>query len=177
METAIKLNLRLFDDVTNTTGSTGTGNELSHEMKTYYDKTLIDIAGSASGTRSFDQKRPIPKNGGKQSSLESTPPLSKALTPLTEGVTPEGTKLDVSIVTATVKQYGDYIRLSDMLLMTAIDNNLVEAMKLLGDQAGATLDTVTREVLNGGTNVQVRRGTDRIESHFNPEHETDRQGG
>ena len=45
METAIKLNLRLFDDVINTTGSSGTGNELSHEMKTYYDSTLIDIAG------------------------------------------------------------------------------------------------------------------------------------
>ena len=114
-------------------------------MKTYYDKTLIDIAGPRPVHDQFGQKRPIPKTAVKQSSLESTPPLSKALTPLTEGVTSEGNKLDVSIVTATVKQYGDYIRLSDMLLMTAIDNNLVEAMKLLGDQAGATLDTVTRE--------------------------------
>ena len=144
METAIKLNLRLFDDVTNTTGSTGTGNELSHEMKTYYDKTLIDIAGPRLVHDQFGQKRPIPKNGGKTIEFRKYTPLSKALTPLTEGVTPEGTKLDVSIVTATVKQYGDYIRLSDMLLMTAIDNNLVEAMKLLGDQAGATLDTVTK---------------------------------
>ena len=62
METAIKLNLRLFDDVTNTTGSTGTGNELSHEMKTYYDKTLIDIAGPRLVHDQFGQKRLIPKN-------------------------------------------------------------------------------------------------------------------
>ena len=27
-------------------------------------------------------------------------------------------------ITATVKQYGDYIELSDVLLLTAIDNNL-----------------------------------------------------
>lgn len=34
-----------------------------------------------------------------------------------------------------------------------IDNTIVEATRLLGDQAGRTLDTVTREVLAGGTNV------------------------
>ena len=158
METAIKLNLRLFDDVINTTGSSGTGNELSHEMKTYYDSTLIDIAGPHLVHDQFAQKRPIPKNGGKTIEFRKYTPLSKALTPLTEGVTPDGNKLDVSIVTSTVKQYGDYIRLSDMLLLTAIDNNLVESLKLLGDQAGATLDTVTREVLNGGTNVQYAEG-------------------
>lgn len=158
METAIKLNLRLFDDVINTTGSSGTGNELSHEMKTYYDSTLIDIAGPHLVHDQFAQKRPIPKNGGKTIEFRKYTPLSKALTPLTEGVTPDGNKLDVSIVTSTVKQYGDYIRLSDMLLLTAIDNNLVESLKILGNQAGATLDTVTREVLNGGTNVQYAEG-------------------
>ena len=52
-----------------------------------------------------------------------------------------------------VAQYGGYITLSDMLMLTAIDNNLVQATKLLGAQAGATLDTITREVLNGGTNA------------------------
>ena len=45
-----------------------------------------------------------------------------------------------------------------MLLLTAIDNNLVQATKLLGKQAGETLDTITREVLNGGTNVQYAEG-------------------
>lgn len=48
----------------------------------------------------------------------------------------------------------DYIELSDMLLMTAIDNNLVQATRLLGDQSGQTLDTVSREAMNGGSNVQ-----------------------
>ena len=45
-----------------------------------------------------------------------------------------------------------------MLLLTAIDNNLVQATKLLGNQAGATLDTITREVLCGGTNVVYSGG-------------------
>ena len=74
-------------------------------------------------------------------------------TPLQEGVTPDGQSLNMSTVEATVAQYGGYITLSDMLMLTAIDNNLVQATKLLGAQAGSTLDTITREVLNGGTNV------------------------
>jgi len=45
-----------------------------------------------------------------------------------------------------------------MLILTAIDNNLVQATKLLGSQSGRTLDTVTREVMNGGTNVQYAEG-------------------
>ena len=40
-----------------------------------------------------------------------------------------------------------------MLEMTAIDNVVVEALKLLGRQGGATLDTVVRNVLHTGTNV------------------------
>ena len=48
--------------------------------------------------------------------------------------------------------------MSDILLLTAIDNNLVQATRLLGSQAGRTLDTITREVLSGGTNVQYAEG-------------------
>ena len=64
----------------------------------------------------------------------------------------------MSVITSNVQQYGGYIELSDILLLTAIDNNLVQATKLLGSQAGRTLDTITREVLNGGTNVQYAEG-------------------
>ena len=80
------------------------------------------------------------------------------LTALTEGVTPDGQKLSMSTITATVAQYGGYVEMSDMLLLTAIDNNLVQATRQLASQAGRTLDTITREVLNGGTNVQYAEG-------------------
>lgn len=63
--------------------------------------------------------------------------------------------MSVTTVTAKVKQYGDWISLSDVLLLTAIDNNLTEAVVLLGDQSGRTLDTITREVINGGTKRTV----------------------
>jgi N4-gp56 family major capsid protein len=144
------MNLQLFADPNvQTTGSDG----LSAEMKTFYDMTLIDEAAPALVHDQFGQKRPIPKNGGKTIEFRKFAPLAKALTPLTEGVTPDGKSLEVTTITATVSQYGDYITMSDMLELTTIDNVIVEALKLLGRQGGATLDTVVRNILHSGTNV------------------------
>ena len=145
-----KYNLQLFADMnTNLTTSSG----LSDEMKTYYSDYLIDNAIPKLVHDQFGQKHPIPKNGGKTIEFRKYSPLPKLTTPISEGVTPDGQSLNMSTIEATVAQYGGYITLSDVLLLTAIDNNLVQATKLLGAQAGSTLDTITREVLNGGTNV------------------------
>lgn len=171
----LKIDLRLFDTPLNATNSAAEGNNLSAEMKTYYSDYLIDLAGPRLVHDQFGQKHPIPKNGGKTIEFRKYTPLTKALTPLTEGVTPDGNKLDVSTITATVDQYGDWIMLTDMLLLTAIDNNMVQATELLGDQAGRTLDTITREVINAGTNVQYASGqvssraTLTKEHKFNPD--------
>ena len=140
--------------IVNTTASDG----LSAEMRVFYSDYLIDNAQPKLVHDQFGQKHPIPKNGGKTIQFRRYSPLPKALTPLVEGITPDGQKLNVSTVEATVRQYGRYIEMSDMLILTAIDNNIVQATKLLGNQAGSTLDTITREVLNGGTNVQYGQG-------------------
>ncbi|MBP3921377.1 MAG: N4-gp56 family major capsid protein [Ruminiclostridium sp.] len=126
---------------------------LSAEMKTFYENTLIDNAEPKLVHDRFGDKYPIPKNGGKTIEFRKYSPLQKATTPLVEGVTPAGNSLSVTNVTATVNQYGDYIKISDMLELTAIDNNVVQSTKLLGSQSGRTLDTITREILNAGTNV------------------------
>jgi len=151
MNTFLFMNIQLL--ATQTTLLNSTGNDLSPEMKTYYDMTLIDEAQAMLVHDQFGQKRNIPKNGGKTIEFRKFSALPKALTPLTEGVTPNGNSLDVTTITATVKQFGDYIVQSDLLELTAIDNTILEATKLLGRQAGLTLDTVVRNILNAGTNV------------------------
>ena len=150
--------LDLFDGKTNTTTQTGSGQDLSGEMKTYYSDYLIDLAEPELVHDQFGQKHPIPRNGGKTIEFRKYDSLPKMLTALTEGVTPDGQKLSMSTITATVAQYGGYVEMSDMLLLTAIDNNLVQATRQLASQAGRTLDTITREVLSGGTNVQYAEG-------------------
>lgn len=143
-----KLILNLFADTQVTTQPS-----LSAEMKTFYDMRLIDEASPMLVHEQFGQKRPIPQGSGKTIEFRKFSPLPKALTPLTEGVTPSGNSLEVTAVTATVEQFGDYIVQSDVLELTALDNTILESTKLLGKQAGLTMDTVVRDILNAGTNV------------------------
>ena len=153
-KTNIKMNLRLFDGNTNLTTSEG----LTAEMKIYYSDYLIDMAEPNLVHDQFGQKHPISEANGKKIEFRKYSPLPKLTVALEEGKTPNGQSLTMSTVTATVKQYGGYVELSDMLLLTAVDNNLVQATKLIGGQAGRTLDTITREELNAGTNVQYAEG-------------------
>ena len=154
------MGLQLFADNLNTNVTTDSG--LSVENKTFYDRALLESAKPNLVHSQFGQKRPIPKNGGKKIEFRRYGVLPKALTPLTEGVTPDGRKLSVSAIEAEVKQYGDYVALSDVLELTAIDNNVLEATKAIGNQAGLTLDTVTRNIIQAGTNVYYcpKIGTD-----------------
>ena len=151
MDYIYNLNLQLFAGQLNTNVTTDSG--LSVENKTYYDRTLIEEASPQLVHDQFGQKRPIPKNGGKKIEFRKYASLPKALTPLTEGVTPDGSKLSVTAIEAEIAQYGNYVTLSDVLDLTAIDNNVLEATKACGRQAGLTLDTITRNVLQSGTNV------------------------
>ena len=146
----LDMNLQLFAEPN--TQTTGT-ESLSPENKTFYDKHLIACAEPYLVHDQFAQERDIPKNGGKTIEFRKFSQLPKLLTPLVEGVTPDGQSLEVTYITATIAQYGGYVTLSDMLELTAIDPMVLETSKLISSQAGRTLDTVTREVLNGGTNV------------------------
>lgn len=127
------------------------GNDLSPEMKVFYSKHLIKTAQPELVYDRFAEQHPIPANHGKSIEFRKFSPLKKALTPLTEGVTPDGNKLDTSTVTAEVHQFGDFIRMSDVLDTTAIDNVGVQAGEVLGSQAGRTGDTITRDTVCAGS--------------------------
>lgn len=152
------LDLQRFGDVMNATTSATTGNDLRPEMKTFYDKNLIRLAEPLLVHDRFGQEKPIPRGNGKTIEFRKFSKLPKALTPLTEGVAPDGQALNVTAITATVQQYGGYVKVTDLLQLTAIDPIITEATELIGQQAGRTLDTITREVLVGGTNVAYANG-------------------
>lgn len=141
----------------NTNVTTDAG--MSVEMKTYYDKVLLKNAWAKLVHNQFGQKRPLPKGGGKIIEFRKFTPLPKALTPLSEGVTPDGQKIAATSINATIDQYGDYFTYSDMLKMTTIDPVVQEGTELLGHQSGETVDTITRETLNGGHTVQHGDGS------------------
>lgn len=134
--------------------------DLSPEMKTFYDKNLIRLAEPKMIHDQFGQKRPIPGGNGKTIEFRkfNALPHVPADMELVEGITPNGQNYGVTAITATVKQYGGYITTTDMLNLTAYDNNMQEIMKLLASQAGLVSDTITRDIIQAGTNVMYAGG-------------------
>jgi N4-gp56 family major capsid protein len=131
---------------------------LSPEMKTFYDRTLLERALPTLRYTQFGQERPLPRNGGKNIEFRRFESLAPNTTPLVEGVTPVGNGLNVTAVTATIAQYGDFITGSDLLDLTAFDPVLTETAQLLGEEAGLVLDTACRGILGAGTTVQYAGG-------------------
>lgn len=153
--TGLAFDLQLFADPNTQTTSSG---GMTGEMKTYWSDRLIDLVEPELVHDQFAQKHPIPKNGGKTIEFRQWDTLPEMTAPITEGVTPDGQSLSMSTIEATVAQYGGYVTISDILDLTAIDPVLVQATKAIASQAGRSLDTITREVLNSGTVVQYAEG-------------------
>ena len=107
---------------------------MTPEMKTFYEKRLIDQAEPRLVHDQFADYYPVPQNGGKTIEFRKYDSLPKAATPLTEGVTPDGQALNVTTITSDLHQYGGWTPLTDVLQMTAIDNNVVQATRVLASQ-------------------------------------------
>lgn len=124
----------------------------------FYDRNMLERAVPALVHDKCGQTRPIPKGNSKSIKFRRYNALAVATTPLTEGVTPAGKELSITDVTATLEQYGDFVTVSDVVSMTVEDAVITEATDVLGEQAGETLDTVYRDILNAGTNVYYAGG-------------------
>lgn len=83
--------------------------------------------------------------------------LPAATTPLDEGVDPNADVWGKTEVTADLAEYGGLVKNSDLKLLTESDFVLNGVVEEQGNQAGLTLDTVCRDVVNGGSSV-VRGG-------------------
>lgn len=120
----------------------------------FYDRNMLVRAVSNFVHTRWAQQRDIPKNMGETIKFRRYGVLAAATTPLTESVTPAGSQLSVTDITATPLQYGDYVTLSDYVNFTTLDPLLTEVSGILGDQAGDTLDQLTRDVMVAGSTVQ-----------------------
>lgn len=136
--------------------------QIPREVNNFYDRTLLERAVPLFIHNRWGQVRDIPRNGGTNTiKFRRYSNLSTATTPLQEGVTPEGSQLSTTEITAEVEQYGDYITVTDVVDYESEDPVLMEAAGILGDQAGETLDVLTRDVLVAGTSVTYVGQSDR----------------
>ena len=133
-------------------------NQLSAEDKTFYEKTLLTRLLPQLNFYKDAMKKKLPKNSGRTMNFRKFNSLTAPTSSLTEGKTPDGNNLNVTTVTATVAQEGDYILISDLIQMTGIDPIITETSELLGEEAGVVIDTRIQSAISTGTNVYFAGG-------------------
>ena len=128
--------------------------------KTFYDRNLLKNAQTVFVHQQFGQKRGIPANNGKTVEFRkwSLFDVNTAALVLTEGVTPDAQSIAQTKVESTIKQYGAYVTVSDLLDLTAYDPVIGEMTSLLGEQLGTCLDWVTRDAMIADASTQFAGG-------------------
>lgn len=116
----------------------------------YYNRNLLETLYKKLQFYPLGEKTNMPETYGTQAKWLRYQRLNSATTPLTQGVPPSETSINTFNVTATINQYGAFIRYSDLLKATAIDR-IEGANKVLAEQGAETIDTVIINELDGST--------------------------
>lgn len=127
---------------------------MAPELKTFYDRNLLERLLPLLVYMGFGQVRPMPAHEGQTVNFRRFNALPLATTPLTEGVTPGNETPTITQLTASPLQYGSWIETSDLLDFTSLDPVLTEFGQTLAEQAAQSLDTLTRDILVAGTTLQ-----------------------
>ena len=135
-----------------------TGKAQISNVNSFYNRDLLFRAQPYLVHNKFGMVKDIPQGNSDVIKFRRYGNLTAATTPLVEGVTPVGSQLSKTDISATVQQYGDFLMLSDKLTMETEDPVRMEANEILGDQAGDTLDQLCRDVITATTN-RIYAGT------------------
>lgn len=135
--------------------TTGT---LSSVVQAYYDKRFLMRAEAEFVYKQLGRMGTVPKGEGKTVVWNRyTNPTAKT-SALTEGTDPTPSGLSATLISATISQYGNFEQVTDLLSLTAIDNSVASAVDLLAYEAALSIDTVIRDVIDGGTNIVYASG-------------------
>jgi N4-gp56 family major capsid protein len=127
---------------------------LTIENKVFYEKALLKRLKSEAILYKYGKKAVLPRHHGNTISWRKFLKFKIPTAPLTEGVTPEPlNKMQPVEFNAKLKQYGDYIEITDLLDFEGIDPILTEASEAFGEQIAETKDALIRKVLLEGINV------------------------
>jgi N4-gp56 family major capsid protein len=128
--------------------------QITPENQSFYDRNLLERALPELVHTLFAQVRDIPRKAGTSTiKFRKYSSLAAATTPLSEGVTPVSEQISITEITATVLQYGTFVVITDVIDYESVDSTVMEIGELQGEQAGDTIDQLTRDILCAGTSV------------------------
>lgn len=126
---------------------TTTTSQVDPEVDLYFDNILLDRHEPYYVYGYFSQQRRIPQKNSKSAIFRRFENLADALTPLSEGVTPNPEQVSKFDVTATVSQYGKVVQLSDDVIVTVQDETSNEVADMLAQNNASTYDKIIRNML------------------------------
>lgn len=124
------------------------------EDKEYFIRKMLIRATPKLLHNQWANKDYIPSRSGMSVEWRRFSSIPASTTALTEGTAGSETIPTIVVVTATVSQYGQYFRSTDIVMNQAIDDIRAEGSDALGETLGNSYDQLTRAVWNGGTTVQ-----------------------
>jgi len=128
----------------NLTSSSG----LAHYATVYYKRRGLDRLQKIFRFRDVTMKDILPKQNGRTVQWFRYNNLNALTTPTTEGTVGTSEAVSSNVLQAVVSQYTAFISASDLLVDTLIDPLVVNFSELLGYQAGLSVDTMTRNVID-----------------------------
>jgi N4-gp56 family major capsid protein len=132
--------------------------DISPRTAGYAAKRLLERGQYELVTERFGHFDPQPKKNSKTRKWRRYESLPRATAPLAEGVPPTGQKITYSDIEVTLEQYGDSVKLTDVIMDTHEDPVLNESMDLCGEQAAETIEILRINVLKAGTSVFYANG-------------------
>lgn len=118
---------------------------------------MLKVAGPQAITSRFGQVDPIKRNAGDAKVFTRYKALRPATAPVQDGVTPSGQAIRKDDITCRVREYGDYVPLTNRIQDLHTDPVVQQMSDRMGDQIIDTTELVNIAVLRAGTNV-VRAG-------------------
>ncbi|HSS55497.1 MAG TPA: N4-gp56 family major capsid protein [Gaiellales bacterium] len=123
---------------------------LKDEVLAIAEKTTVfaDLADDVS----------MPEAEGKTFSAQRYERLALPMAPLTEGVTPDSTPLNVTSVSGVLEQWGLVVSLTDVAQMTTKHPAMTMARERLGTAGAELIDREVQRVLAGGGTLTIAGG-------------------
>lgn len=139
--------------------NTGTGvNALTAEQHTFFQDEMMERLLPELHWTEFGEKKNIPKRKGATTNFRRLESLAEVTAQLPEGTTPDGVNLNITAINTTVKWYGSWTKISDPIDLAGFDPLMQETSGLMGENAGQSIDIITRDVVAAGTNVMYVGG-------------------
>lgn len=141
--------------------TTSTASGISQRTNVYAEQKMLEYAGPHLVLDRFGKAQKMPKNSSTTIKWRRPVVFDAVTSPLAEGVTPTATAFSYEDVSATLKQYGMVVVITDVIADTHEDPVLDDASRQVGDNAGRTIEQLNYAVLKAGTNVIYANGAAR----------------